>query len=268
MPDRRIALVAISSLPSQNRLSELRETYDEVILLADIPDARLGLRSADLEGTIGLVLRDRTPAGDLNPLRRLLDLAVAVPAAVCFMPLMLIAGAAIWLVDPGLVIYRQAREGLRGRTVNVLKLRTMYRDADQRLEALLAADPAARAEWSTYFKLKDDPRILPIVGRILRRSSCDELPQLFNVIAGDMSIIGPRPFPEYHLSTMPAEFRERRSCVTPGLTGLWQVSARSEADIDRQRQLDEFYIDNRSFWFDLYILIRTFPAVLRRSGAY
>jgi lipopolysaccharide/colanic/teichoic acid biosynthesis glycosyltransferase len=143
----------------------------------------------------------------------------------------------------------------------------MYRDAEQRLEALLATDAAARTEWSTHFKLKQDPRILPVVGHLLRSTSLDELPQLVNVIAGDMGIVGPRPFPEYHLNAMNAEFRHRRRSVIPGLTGLWQISERSDADLELQRQLDEFYIDNRSPWFDGHIVLRTIPAIFRRSGA-
>ena len=187
---------------------------------------------------------------------------------ILVLPLLLAAAAAIYIADPGPVIYRQAREGHRGRPFAVLKLRTMYRDADLRLEALLAADAEARAEWETHFKLRRDPRILPGIGGLLRATSIDELPQLFNVMAGDMRLVGPRPFPIYHLAAMDAGFRVRRRSVMPGLTGLWQISERSEADLERQRQLDEFYIENRSFWFDLHVLLKTVPAVVRGDGAY
>jgi len=265
----RIALVTTDRVPHLNDLAALRREFREVILLADIPHLKTsGLRTADVKGCIGLRLDDTEPRTAHEPLRRVMDIMIAVPAAIFFAPIMLIAAAAIWLVDPGPVIYRQAREGRGGRTVHVLKLRTMYRDAEQRLEALLLKDEDASGEWSAHFKLKNDPRILPVVGRILRRSSCDELPQLFNVIAGDMSIVGPRPFPEYHLAAMPSDFRRKRSSVTPGLTGLWQISDRSNAKIDLQMQLDEFYIDNRSMWLDLYILFSTVYAVFKRNGAY
>jgi len=250
-------------------LAALRRTYAEVIFLADTPQLKVsGLQPADVGGGIGLRLADGTTDVKGCLLRRLADIAIAVPALVLLAPLMLAAGLAIWLVDPGPVIYRQEREGLGGRPVRVLKLRTMYRDAEQRLDALLRSDPAAREAWSRHFKLKNDPRILPVVGKVLRSSSCDEVPQLVNVILGEMSIVGPRPFPDYHLAAMSPDFRGKRCAVMPGLIGLWQISDRSNADVETQQQLDEFYIDNRSIWLDWHILFNTLAAVVRRNGAY
>lgn len=210
--------------------------------------------------TLHTAARDRTA--------RVLDLTVAGIALLLAAPVLLLACAAVYAADPGPVIFRQTREGRGGRTFPMLKLRTMYRDADRRLEALLAADPAARAEWAAHFKLRNDPRVLPVIGRLLRASSIDELPQLINVIRGDMRVVGPRPFPLYHLDAMDPAFRARRCTVTPGLTGLWQISGRSTADIARQQELDLFYIENRSFWLDLHILISTAAAVARGEGAY
>jgi len=265
----QIAVIADENALSLEELAIVRRQFAEVILLADSPYFKVvGLRPADIDGQVGI----RLAAGDRQPgpgvVARALDLAIAIPAALLSAPFMLMAAAAIYLIDPGPVFFRQSREGLAGTTIRVVKLRTMYRDAEQRLEALLADDAAIRAEWTTHFKLKRDPRILPVVGHILRSSSFDELPQLLNVIAGGMSIVGPRPFPEYHLLAMNAEFRHKRRSVMPGLTGLWQISERSNADLELQRQLDEFYIDNRSRWFDWHILLSTIPAVFRRGGAY
>ena len=136
------------------------------------------------------------------------------------------------------------------------------------LAALLATDAAAQLVVARPFVLRRDPRILPVVGTFLRASSIDELPQIVNVLTGDMRIVGPRPFPLYHLEAMDGAFRAKRCTVVPGLTGLWQISARSDADIERQQDLDSFYIDNRSFWLDARIVLDTASAVIKGDGAY
>jgi lipopolysaccharide/colanic/teichoic acid biosynthesis glycosyltransferase len=261
-------IAATSFVPDPKVADQLRQRYAAVIVLADLPDMRIsGLNPADLDGALGLWMH-RTAPGGTSVLKRAIDLAIAIPAVIVAAPFALLSAAAIWIVDPGPVHYVQAREGYRGRALNVLKLRTMYRDAEGRLQELLRVDPVARAEWQSHFKLRDDPRVLPGIGRFLRVSSIDELPQLINVILGDMSIVGPRPFPEYHLAAMPAEFRAKRCSVVPGITGLWQISARSDADIAQQRLLDEHYIDNHSIWLDLQIVLGTFAALVGRKGAY
>jgi lipopolysaccharide/colanic/teichoic acid biosynthesis glycosyltransferase len=261
-----IALVADDT--SLEALAGLRERFTEILILADTPTLKLtGLHHAAMAGQVGLRL---TAAGGKNPdvVRRALDLAIAIPAAILLAPLVLGAAIAIHLFDPGPAFFWHEREGRGGRRLRVLKLRTMYRDAEQRLEAVLRDNPEMRAEWLSHFKLRHDPRILPVIGHLLRKTSLDELPQLYNIIAGDMTLVGPRPFPAYHLSAMDSAFRAKRHSVMPGLTGLWQISERSEADIGLQQQLDEFYIDNRSPWLDWHILVSTIPAVFRRGGAW
>jgi lipopolysaccharide/colanic/teichoic acid biosynthesis glycosyltransferase len=201
-------------------------------------------------------------------LKRALDLALVVPLTMAAAPVIGLGWLAVKICDPGPAFYWQWRLGRYGSPIKVFKLRTMYQDADQRLERVLANDAAMREQWQRYFKLPDDPRILPYIGTFLRRSSIDELPQLWNILRGDMSLVGPRPFPKYHMEAFDAEFRALRLTVPPGLTGLWQISSRSEGDLDVQRAQDCLYIHNRSLWLDLYILVATIPALIVGRGAH
>jgi lipopolysaccharide/colanic/teichoic acid biosynthesis glycosyltransferase len=143
----------------------------------------------------------------------------------------------------------------------------MRPDADRVLEKALAADPALRAEWDATFKLENDPRITR-AGRLIRATSLDELPQLLNVLRGEMSLVGPRPLPAYHHDELEEDVREVRERVRPGLTGLWQVSGRSDTGTAGMERWDPYYVRNWSLWLDVVILVRTFRAVLARSGAY
>jgi Undecaprenyl-phosphate galactose phosphotransferase WbaP len=226
----------------------------------------LWLRTRSLGGLIGVELR-RDGKKWNRRCKRLVDLIVAAPASLLAAPVIALAAVAIKLADPGPAFYVQDRVGMDGRTFRVCKLRTMFTDAEQRLLFHLAADPQARAEWHQFFKLRRDPRILPVVGALLRRTSLDELPQLWHVLRGQMSLVGPRPFPAYHISSFDREFQAIRCSVPPGLSGLWQVAARSNGDLEVQRAQDLFYILNWSIWLDFYVLIETPVAVIAARGA-
>lgn len=200
--------------------------------------------------------------------RRSLDVLAAAVLLLLMLPLLGAAAAAVYLVDPGPVLYRQSREGRGGRPFQLVKLRTMVQDADQRLARLLATDAASRSEYERYFRLEHDPRLLPVVGGFLRRFSIDEIPQLWNVLRGDMSLVGPRPLATDFVAALNDSFLEQRRRIRPGLTGLWQVSGRSDLDKDALEQFDGEYLAHRSVRLDLEILARTPAAVLRREGAY
>jgi lipopolysaccharide/colanic/teichoic acid biosynthesis glycosyltransferase len=252
----------VSPAPSRNLAAKHLVMVGES---QDVPS--LWLRTRTLGGLIGVELW-RGSGGKWNRrIKRLVDLLVSVPACLSTAPIVALAAIAIKMADPGPAFYFQDRVGLDGRIIRVCKLRTMYRDAERRLEEHLRSHPQAQVEWQRFFKLTQDPRILPIVGTFLRRTSLDELPQLWSIVRGAMSLVGPRPFPRYHVDSFDQKFQSIRSSVPPGLSGLWQVSARSNGDVDVQRTEDLFYILNWSIWLDLYILIETPVAVIAARGA-
>ena len=196
--------------------------------------------------------------------KRTLDLAIAALVLAGLSPLLL-AIAMLVRSDGGPVLFGHNRLGQGGRRFRCLKFRTMVSDAEFRLQALLAADPAAAAEWAATQKLSHDPRVTGI-GAVLRKTSLDELPQLLNVLRGEMSLVGPRPI----VAAEVPRYGDDIACyfaVPPGVTGLWQVSGRSDTTYARRVQLDVAYVRHWSFWRDVAILLKTIPAVLAHRGA-
>ena len=269
-PAIRIAILAMPHIRPA-RLTAILEKlpFPRVIVIPNLKGMQsLWLTARNLGGTVGLELQRNLLLRRNYYTKRCIDYLIAVPALILSAPVIAFFAAWIKLVSRGPAFYSQEREGSAGNPIRVWKLRTMHQNAGELLEGHLAADPDARREWQKYFKLKNDPRILPGVGKILRRTSLDELPQLWNVVRGDMSVVGPRPFPAYHMAEFKNDFRELRGRVIPGITGLWQVSARSDGDLQVQQSLDTYYIRNWSIWLDVYVLISTFRAVLLSKGAY
>jgi Undecaprenyl-phosphate galactose phosphotransferase WbaP len=230
--------------------------------------ASLHVSAHDLSGIMSLHAKQNLLIYSNRILKRILDFCLLVPAILIGAPIVALAALGVVIVSPGNPFYAQVREGYKGKRIFVWKLRTMHKNADALLQKHLATNPAAKKEWETYFKLVNDPRILPGIGHFLRKTSLDELPQLWNIVRGEMSFVGPRPFPFYHLESFSENFRDLRRSVVPGLTGLWQVSARSEGDLLVQEELDSYYIRNWSLWMDLYLIARTPWAVLFGKGAY
>jgi exopolysaccharide production protein ExoY len=196
--------------------------------------------------------------------KRLFDIVGALTLALLLSPLLLVVGLAL-ASDRGPILYSHSRTGRRGRAFSCLKFRTMVPNAEQVLRDLLQTNSALRMEWLRDHKLRNDPRVTT-VGRFLRRTSLDELPQLWNVLKGDMSLVGPRPVVREEWARYGRHLDTYLS-TKPGVTGLWQVMGRSDASYRRRVALDSFYVRNRSMLMDVFILLRTVTVVIRGRGA-
>jgi Undecaprenyl-phosphate galactose phosphotransferase WbaP len=206
----------------------------------------------------------------LSPLKqcfkRLFDIVVCGTIAICSIPVFIVISILIRTDSNGPIIFSHKRIGHKGKTFPCFKFRTMIPDAEKVLEKYLAENPEAREEWEREFKLKHDPRITRI-GQFLRKTSLDELPQMFNIMRGEMSLVGPRPIvaeevPKYR------EYIQDYYMVRPGLTGLWQASGRNEVDYESRVLMDSWYVRNWSFWLDVTMLLKTVKVILERTGAY
>ena len=216
-----------------------------------------------------LTTEEVLPDTVLNPtggaVKRGFDISIATIAIIVFLPIMTIVMFLIWWHDRGNPLFGHTRIGCGGRSFKCLKFRSMVPNSSEVLAALLKSDPEAAREWAETQKLRQDPRITPI-GRLLRLSSLDELPQLFNVLRGDMSIVGPRPIVAGEIERYGTHFEQYRGC-RPGVTGLWQVSGRSDCSYTERVRYDVLYASRWSLMRDLAILLKTVPAVLGRKGS-
>jgi exopolysaccharide production protein ExoY len=220
---------------------------------------------ADSQGDFRLASVESTRPIGLTS-KRVIDVVLALSGIVLLAPLLTICFVVTVVTSPGPALFRHKRVGFRGKHFDCLKFRTMVTDAPDCLRHLLDTDPAATAEWTANQKLRNDPRVTAI-GAILRKSSLDELPQLFNVLKGDMSIVGPRPVTEEELVRYLGAVDAYLAC-RPGITGLWQVSGRSTTTFNKRIACDSFYAHNWSMTLDAKIIVATIPAVCFSDTAY
>ena len=266
------AIVAMPEKPKQGMHQAIKSTFDWFPHLLVLPKAQelplLWAKGWDFAGHSGFQSKNRL----LLPLPRLtkraMDLTVVVLAGLLAVPLSLVIAAAVKISSRGPVLYGQERIGRGGVPFRIWKFRTMVVDAEEVLADYLLSHPELKDEWETCHKLKNDPRVIPWIGRWLRKTSLDELPQLWNVLTGEMSLVGPRPLPQYHLDQFDEKFRRYREKMTPGLTGMWQVASRKDNAPERFIRWDSYYIRNWSIWLDLRIIFRTLNVVMSGHGAF
>jgi undecaprenyl-phosphate galactose phosphotransferase len=210
-----------------------------------------------------------------NPAKRIFDILFSLFILILLSPIYLIISLIILFSSSGPVFYSSSRIGRGGKVIKCVKFRTMYKEADTLLHRLLSQNNELKKEWEKYQKLKNDPRITSI-GIFLRKTSLDELPQFINVLKGDLSIVGPRPFTligpkdnfRQEIKKYLGDKTEKILSMRPGITGLWQISGRSEISIKERLLIEEKYIDNQTFWMDLYLIFKTVPKIFFPKGAY
>jgi Undecaprenyl-phosphate galactose phosphotransferase WbaP len=241
--------------------------FGHVLVIPDlIGMTSLGICAREVGGVVGLEVKQQLLRPWSQFVKRGLDIAIAVTTTPFVMLVVAASALLIRLESPGPIFYGNERIGRGGRTFRAWKLRSMVTDGDEILKRYLEANPEAKEQWEATQKLPKDPR-LTRVGRLIRKMSIDELPQLWNVLMGEMSVVGPRPVLSTQIPMYGASFNLYRQ-VRPGMTGLWQVSGRNRLTFADRVKLDKYVIQNWSVWLDLYILIRTISVVLTANGAY
>ena len=263
----RYAIVAMPEM-SRDSLSALLERYSQtfpnLLVMPNLFDfSSLWVNAKDLDGFLGFEVQQRLLMPSSLIAKRILDLAIALTAGLLSLPLIAMVALLTRLDSPGPILFAQDRPGMGGQFFKILKFRTMHIDAEERFNKL---SPELREEFKTYGKIKNDPRITR-VGRWSRKLSLDELPQLWNVVRGEMSLVGPRPYLKSQVAQM--EGTENLILrVPPGITGIWQTSGRSTVTFDERLGMDTYYVRNWSVWLDIHILARTFKVIVFGDGAY
>lgn len=264
---------AIVAMPGVERarlgviVADYVQSFRHYMLLPDFFGVtNIWMSVRDLDGMLGLYTSQSLMLPLNRRIKRALDVILSLTGGILISPLLLIIAILIKIDSPGRLFYGQHRLGVRGRPFTAWKFRSMVSNSKEVLDKLLTENPEARREWEENHKLRNDPRVTR-VGAFLRKHSLDELPQIWNVLLGEMSLIGPRPIVEDEVEKYGHEYR-LFSSVKPGMSGLWQVSGRSETDYEERVALDILYIQSWSLWLDLHILFKTVSVVFGGKGAY
>jgi Undecaprenyl-phosphate galactose phosphotransferase WbaP len=220
----------------------------------------------DFDGVLGFVSSHKLKMSWNLGIKRFMDLFLVIAGGLVILPMLLFIALLVKISSPGPVLYGHERLGKNGKRFTAYKFRSMAIDSEERLRRLLEADSAVREEWEANHKLRNDPRVTGI-GKILRRTSFDEFPQLINILRGEMSLVGPRPIVDAEIQKYGEDY-SRIFSVKPGLTGLWQVSGRSDTDYRDRVSYDTYYLQSWSVWLDLWVLFKTFGVVITGKGAY
>jgi Undecaprenyl-phosphate galactose phosphotransferase WbaP len=266
----KMAMVAMPKLENQKLKHLMNYSVSAFRYNAFIPDffsaANIWMSIRDFDGVLGFVTSHKLKMFWNVGTKRFVELTLVIIGGIIILPLLLFTALLIKLSSPGPVLYGHKRLGLNGKPFMAYKFRSMITDSAERLREMLESDPEIQKEWEANHKLKNDPRVTGI-GKILRRTSLDEFPQLINILKGEMSLVGPRPITGDEVAKYGEDFN-RIFSVKPGLTGLWQVSGRSDTDYQERISYDTYYLQSWSVWLDMWILLKTFGAVLNGRGAY
>lgn len=260
------AVIALPFGKSESMMESFRPYFSHVLMIPECGGfSCVGVHPKNLGGMLALEIHQQVFIPSRVAIKRAMDFSLSLALCLVLLPLMALIALAVTLDSRGPVFYSQRRIGRGGHEFRAWKFRSMVGNADSVLADYLAEHPELREEWDLTHKLKEDPRVTPL-GRLLRRTSLDELPQLWNVVTGEMSLVGPRPIVREEIVRYGNDF-EIYSYVQSGLTGLWQVSGRSNTSYQQRVKFDRFYVVNWSVWLDLCILFRTIGAVISGSGA-
>jgi Undecaprenyl-phosphate galactose phosphotransferase WbaP len=266
----KMAMVAMPDLDNKGLKHLMNTSVSAFRYSSYIPDfvsaTNIWMSVRDFGGVLGLAPSNKLKMPWNLWIKRFTDLAIVIFGGIVILPFLLIIALLVQLSSPGPVLYGHKRLGRNGKYFTAYKFRSMVMDSQERLQKLFESNPEIKKEWDKNHKLQNDPRVTAI-GRFLRRTSLDEFPQLLNILKGEMSLVGPRPIVDEEVSRYGEDFNWIFS-VRPGLTGMWQVSGRSETDYAVRVLYDTYYLQSWSVWLDVWILFMTFGAVLRGKGAY